>query len=222
MSQSRSISLSGSPERSLFVTGIAILLCLALCSGCTQPVIPSPGPASTTSAPAATTPPSAPLAPSTVQVTQKGADFLTYTNTQYGFSLSYPSGWSKQENTASAAVVFTSPSTGMGDVPAVMRVVVDDLSANPMSLEQYKAAQLAKKKNIDNFNLIYDQAFKGVGFSGWKIAYTGNMGYLTEWVEVYAVKGNLGYTLSFSSKEDKYAGFVVQMDTMFKTFMLTY
>ena len=210
------------PRALLPVAGLAILLCIVAFSGCTQPTIPSPGPALTTPPAAATTAPPAPPAATTVQSTSAGTGYLTYSNTQYGFTMTYPSGWSKQEGTGGAVVTFTSPSTGMGDVPAVMKVTVDDLSSSPMSLDQYRAAQVAKKNNIDGFNLIYDQAFKGVGFSGWKIAYTGNIGYLTEWVEVYVVKGTTGYTLQFSSKEDKYAGFVVPMDNMFKSFALTY
>ena len=211
-----------SPGRLLFVIGISILLSAVAISGCTQPVIPLPGTVSTTSPPVGTT--SAPTLPLVTTGTTEpgGSNYYTYSNTQYGFSLTYPSGWTKQENAGTSVVTFTSPSTGMGDIPATMKVTVDDLTANPMSLEQYKAAQLVKKSGIQSFNLIYDQAYKGVGFSGWKIAYTGNVGYLMEWVEVYIIKGTTGYTLTFSSKEDKYANYVVPMDNMIKSFQLTY
>lgn len=211
-----------SSGRLMFVTGITILICLVLFSGCTQPVIPSPAPVSTTLPPVVTTRAPAPPPVTTSQVTPKGSDYLTYSNSRYGFSLSYPSGWTRQENAETSTVTFTSPSRGMGDIPATMRIVVEDLSANPMSLEQYKAAQLAKKKGLEGFNLIYDQAYKGNGFTGWKIAYTGIQGTLMEWVEVYAMKGMSAYTITYTSKEDKYAGYVVQMDTMFKTFQITY
>ena len=214
---------SVSPGRLLFVIGIAILLSAVAISGCTQPLIPSPGTVSTTSPPVVTTGAPTPPQVPTAQATPRGSsDYLTYSNTQYGFSLTYPSGWTKQENAGASVVTFTSPSSGMGDIPATMRVTVDDLSASPLSLEQYKTAQLAKKNGLQSFNLIYDQAYKGVGFSGWKIAYTGNQGTLMEWVEVYAIKGTTAYTLTFASKEDKYANYVAQMDTMFKSFQLTY
>jgi hypothetical protein len=213
----RGISPSGSKGRLLFLTGLVLLGCILLFSGCTQPVIPTPSIAQTTPVPAATTRTATPAPVTTSQVTMKIPDYLTYTNPQWGFSLSYPSGWTKQENVGTAAVVFTSP----GDTPATLRISVVDLSSNPMSPDQFKAAQIAKKAGLDLFNLIYDQAHKGNGFTGWKIAFTGNSGYLTEWVEVYAVKGTNGYILSFSSKEDKYAGFVVPMDNMIKSFTLT-
>jgi len=222
MPESRGISPSGSPERLLFLAGLVLLGCLLLASGCTQPVIPTPEIARTTPVPEATTRAATPAPVTTAQVTPRASNYLTYTNAQWGFSICYPSSWTKQENAGPNVVVFTSPSTGMGDVPAVMRITVDDLSANPMSQEQYKTAQLAKKQGLELFNLIYDQAYKGNGFTGWKVAFTGNQGYLTEWVEVYAVKGTTGYIVSFSSKEDKYANFVVPMDTMFKCFQITY
>jgi hypothetical protein len=211
-----------SPGRLLFVIGIAILLCFIAFSGCTQPVIPSPAPVSTTSPPVVTTRAAVPPPVTTSQVTPKGSDYLSYTNSRYGFGLSYPSTWTKQENVGSSVVTFTSPSGGMGDIPATMRIVVEDLTANPMSLEQYKAAQLAKKKGLDGFNLIQDGPYKGNGFTGWKIAYTGIQGSLMEWVEIYAMKGMSAYTLTYTSKEDKYAGYVVQMDNMLKSFQLTY
>ena len=208
-----------SRERLRFVIGVAILLCFIAFSGCTQPLIPSPEPVSTTSAPVVTT-----RAPVTRTVTTIATptmpSYLAYSNPQYEFSISYPSGWTKQENAGTSVVVFTSPSTGsISDIPATMKIAVD--TDNTLSLEQYKTAQLTKRQNLDNYNMIYDQAYKGNGFSGWKVAYTANQGFLTKWVEVYAIRGSTAYTVAYSSKEDKYAGYVVQMDAMFKSFQLT-
>ena len=211
---------SASRERLRFVIGIAILLCFIAFSGCTQPVIPSPAPVSTTPPTVKETvqvPPTTTMS----QVTSRGSDYLTYTNSQYGFSISYPSSWTKQENTGSSVVTFTAPSSGTGDTPATMRITVDDLTATPMSLDQYRATQLAKKNALYSFNKIYDQAYKGVGFSGWKIGYTYNAGTIMRSFEVYAIRGTTGYTLAFTSRDDKFAGYSVQSDTMFKTFQLT-
>jgi hypothetical protein len=205
------------------MSGIAFLACLLALSGCTQPVIPSPLPAETTP-PRVVTTLAAPVPPTatTIHVTQTIQSYLAYTNQKYQFSITYPLAWTKQENTGMSVVVFTSPTTGtVSDIPATMRISVDDLTANPMSLEQYKNVQLAKRRELDSFNLIYDQAYKGNGFSGWKVAYTANQGTLMEWVEVYAIKGATAYTVTFSSREDRYADFVVQMDAMFKSLQLT-
>jgi hypothetical protein len=210
------------PGRLIFVTGIAILLCFIAFSGCTQPVIPSPGTVSTTQPPVVTTGAPVPLV-TTSQVTTRGADYLTYSNSQYGFSISYPSGWTMQENTGGSVVTFQAPSEGRDDLYLEnMKVTVEDLSSSPMSLEQYKSAQLAKKQALANFNLIYDQAYRVSGFNGWKIAYTGNSGMLMEWVEIFTIRGTTAYDITFSAQESSYANYVVAMDTMTKSFQLTY
>jgi len=215
----RGISLHLRVERLLSAAGVAILLGLVVFAGCTQPVIPSPAPVTQEQVPAPTT--AATLAPqgTAPQVTQTTSGYLSYSSPRYGFSLTYPAGWSMVENSGAAAVVFTSPSGGMGEVPTTMTVTVD--TANNLSLQQLVAAQLAKRQTLDNFNLIYYQAYKGSGFTGWKIAYTASQGTLMECVEVYIVRGTIAYTLTYSSREDKYAGYVVQMNTMFQSFQLT-
>jgi len=209
------------PGRLMFVAGIAILLCFIAFSGCTQPVIPLPGPVSTTSPPVVTT--GAPVPPvTTSQVTTRGPDYLTYTNSQYGFSISYPSGWTVQENTGGSVVTFQAPSEGRDDLYREnLKVTVEDLSSSPMSLEQYKSAQMTKKQALANFNLIYDQAYRVSGFNGWKIAYTANSGMLMEWVEIFTIKGTTAYDITFSAQESSYANYVVAMDTMTKSFQLT-
>ena len=209
-------------ERCGFVIGIAILLCCIALAGCTQPVIPSPVPVSTTSPPAVHN-----RSPGAACATCKPGDaqgaglsrLCKHPGT--GSPCPIPPGWTKQENTGTSVVTFTAPSSGMGDTPATMKVSVADLTANPMSLDQFKAAQLAKKAGLESFNLIYDQAYKGTGFSGWKIGYTYNTGTLMEGFEVYIIRGSNAYTVTFLSRMDKFAGFSVQSDNMFKSFQLT-
>jgi hypothetical protein len=150
------------------------------------------------------------------------AAYLTYENTQYGFRMSYPAGWTVQENTGGAAVTFQAPSEGRDDLYREnTRVVVEDLSAQSMSLDQYKNAQLAKRQTIDGFNKIIDGPYKISGFNGWKIAYMGNTGMLMEWEEIFAVKGTAAYDITFSAQESHYANYVVAMDTMVKSFVFT-
>ncbi|HVP24800.1 MAG TPA: PsbP-related protein [Methanomicrobiales archaeon] len=211
-----------SPGRFLAVAGLAVLLCLVTLSGCTQPVTPAPGPVSTTPPPVTTTQAAAPTQAATTRATPIGQQtYLTYTNSQYGFSISYPSTWTKQENTASSVVTFTAPTSGaVGVIPATMRVSVDDLSANPMSLDQYRAAQLAKKKSLDKFNTVYDIPYKGNGYSGWRLGYTYDTGVIMRTFDTYAIRGTTAYTVSFTSRDDQFASYTVQSDTMFKSFQL--
>ncbi len=204
----------------MVLAGAVLILCMLALSGCTQPVIPEPFPARTTPVPVATT--QAPTAPpvTTVQVT-RGAEFVTYTNPQYGFSISYPVGWVKVEGAGGSVIGFSSPSSGMGDIPASVKVFAEDLSANPMGLEQYKNAQLAKKQGYQSFNTIQDGPYKGSGFTGWKVGYTYDAGTLMKSFEIYAIRGTTAYTLTYTTKEDKFASFSSVLDTMSKSFTLT-
>jgi hypothetical protein len=221
MPRSRRRSPHGTPGRGLVLAIAALLLCILSLTGCTQPVIPAPAPAQTTLPPVTMTRTQAIPPATTAPVTTKRPDYLTYTNTQYGFSMSYPAGWSIQEGKGGSVVTFSSPSSGMGDTPATVKISVEDLSGNPMSLDQFKAAQLAKKQGLDKFNIIYDLAYKGPGFNGWKIGYTYDAGTLMKTFEVYILRGGQAYSIDYSSKEDRFAGYSVQMDNMLKSFQLT-
>jgi len=106
----------------------------------------------------------------------------------------------------------------MGDIPVTMRVVVDD--QNTLSLEQYKNAQLAKKQGLDRFNTILDLPYKGPGFSGWKVGYSYDAGTIMKTFEIYAIRGTNAYTVTFTSRDDRFAGVSVPMDVMFKSFTL--
>jgi hypothetical protein len=211
---------SGTPARFILLTGIALLACLAVFSGCTEPMIPSPPPQTTPAYEVTTRAPAPPL--TTGPVTTRGPDYLAYTNSRYGFTMSYPATWTKQENTGGSVVSFTSPSEGRDDLYLEnMKVVVEDLSSSPLSLEQYKNAQLAKKQGLSGFNKIMDGPFKVSRFNGWKLAYTADTGMLMEWVEIYTIKGTTAYDLSFSAQESHYYNYVVAMDTMINSFQLT-
>jgi len=210
------------PGRALVLAGaVLLLLCVVALPGCTQPVIPEPWPAQTTPAPVATTPAPVTTKATTTLATPKGTEYLTYTNAQNGFSISYPSGWTKQEGAGGSVAGFSSPSSGMGDIPASVKVLVEDLSANPMGLEQYKNAQLAKKQGLTKFNLIHDLPFKGTSYNGWKIGYTYEAGSLMETFEIYALRGTTAYTLTYTTKEDRFASFSQNLDTISKSFQLT-
>jgi hypothetical protein len=89
-----------------------------------------------------------------------------------------------------------------------------------MSLDQYRAAQLAKKQNLDKFNMVYDIPYKGNGYSGWRLGYTYDTGVIMRTFDTYAIRGTMAYTISFTCRDDQFASYSVQSDTMFKSFQL--
>ena len=221
MPLSRGFSSIGPPGRILPAAGIAFLACLLVISGCTAPVIPSPLPATTTAPPVATTQVPPPPATTRVPATTPMPSYLTYSSPENGFSISYPSGWTVQEGKGGSVVTFTAPSSGMGSIPATVKIFVEDISANPMGLEQYKNAQLAKRQSLSGYNIVYDLFYKGTGYNGWKIGYTYQSGTLMKTFELYIMRGTMVYTITYSSKEDQFAAYSQQFDTMIKSFQLT-
>jgi len=209
------------PGWALFLAGAALLLCTLALAGCTQPVIPSPVPAQTTPATVAATLTQPVTVTTPAVIPTKASDYLTYTNTQYGFSMLYPAGWTVQEGRGGSVVTFSAPSSGMGDVPATVKISVEDISASPMGPEQYKNAQLAKRQTLSGYNNIYDLYYKGTGFNGWKIGYTSQAGTLMKTFEIYVIRGTTAITITYSSKEDQFAAYSQQFDTMLKSFQLT-
>lgn len=222
MSPSLGRSPGSRAGRALPLVGAALLLCTLALAGCTQPLIPSPVPSETTHAAVTTAWTPAPTPATTSPVTQRtSSDYLPYANAPHGFSLSYPVGWSMQENLGGSVVAFTAPSSGMSDIPANFRVSIEDLSANPMGLEQYKTTQLAKRQKYDQYNNIHDSVDKEKGFSGWKIGYTYNAGSLIKTFEIYIIRGTTAYTISYSSREDRFATYSQVFDNMIKSFQFT-
>ena len=211
------------PGTILLLACIALLACLISLPGCTQPVIPSPYPTATTPAPVVTT--GVPL-PMPVTTAKGGpttpAAYLTYESPQYGFRISYPAGWSVEENLAAGTIVFRAPAESRDDLYREnLAVTVKDLSANPMSLDQYRAAQLAKAQAITGFNKIIDTPYRLSGFNGYEIAYKGDTGMLMEWVDYFTIKVATAYDMTFTAQESHYANYVVPMDYMIKSFAFT-
>src|SRR5437867_13217946 len=67
-----------------------------------------------------------------------GGNFKTYENKDYGVSISYPADWTVQENFQGTIALFASPKeTSMDLFQENVNLVAQDLSANPMNLEQY-------------------------------------------------------------------------------------
>lgn len=80
----------------------------------------------------------------------------TYRNEELGFAIKYPKDWIVEESTStlslsgeSTAIVFVqAPSRGRRTQYVVANVTIEDLSANPMALEEYTEGMLAQLKVI--------------------------------------------------------------------------
>ena len=60
-----------------------------------------------------------------------------------------------------------------------------------------------------------------IGFSGWKIGYTYQVGTLMRSFEIYVIRGTTALTFTYSSKEDQFAALSPVFNNMVKSFQLT-
>src|SRR3990170_9066519 len=92
----------------LLVLGLLALLVFSLLPGCRPRATPTPAVPSPTASPAPTTPPptATPAVPSPTPTPEKGF----YRNPTYGFSLSFPPEWDKEETGQTSPIIrITAP-----------------------------------------------------------------------------------------------------------------
>jgi hypothetical protein len=74
--------------------------------------------------------------------------WLNYSDSELGFSIKYPDNWVQESN--SNIVVFLSPKKNVMDLfQENVNVISQDLSKQPMTMEQY--TELTKRQVVDNF-----------------------------------------------------------------------
>ena len=80
-------------------------------------------------------------------------ELLTYTNSEKRYTIKYPSEWSKSEQ--NGYVAFLSPADSASDTfRENVNVMVQDMSANPMTLDQYTALTKGQIEGLKGSSVI--------------------------------------------------------------------
>ncbi|OGX37028.1 MAG: hypothetical protein A3D87_01215 [Omnitrophica WOR_2 bacterium RIFCSPHIGHO2_02_FULL_50_17] len=81
--------------------------------------------------------------------------FLKYENKLYGFSLKYPAAWAYAENQGGAAAIFYAPAENELDIfKENVNIVIQDISKNPMGLEEYTKTAIRQMQLVFEQNLV--------------------------------------------------------------------
>src|SRR3989338_3169570 len=102
--------------------------------------------------------------------------FLAYTNNTWGVSLSYPARWTKIEKNPAIVAAFLSPKEGALDVfQENVTVIVQDMSANPMSLKVYSETAVKQMQAVfkDGINILESEPAFFAGETAHKFVYEG-------------------------------------------------
>ena len=150
-------------------------------------------------------------------------DWLTYSNSNSdcGFVMSYPSEWTKQEEWMGTVVVFLSPKDGTSDAGQEnVNVVVEDLTANPMSLSEYWDLSLNQiSKFITDCNVIESSGTTVAGKPASRVVFTGQQGqYQLKYMQICTIRNNSAYTITYTSEVAKYADYVDIVNQMVDSF----
>lgn len=138
------------------------------------------------------------------------------------YEILYPASWTKQEK--SNAIFFLSPKDNGKDMfQENINLMLQDLSQQPMSLEQY--TELTKKQVIDNFGAAAIVSIKNTtiaGLQGKEFVYNMNyQGRSLKLKQYWFTKGNIAYLFSYTAepvKYEKYESVVTEMIKSFKIF----
>ena len=150
---------------------------------------------------------------------------VPYKNTMWNFSFEYPASWKKFDNRYGANVVVLSPKEGIMDVfQENVTVVIQDLSADPMSLKAYselavKQVQLLFKTGI---KVIEEGPAYVAGESAYKFIYEGtdtkhpdlNLKAMHTWF----IKDDRAYQINYTSLTNKYDKYLSTVEKLISSF----
>lgn len=149
------------------------------------------------------------------------AGLTSYENKAYGIKINYPSDWARNEGSMGTVAMFLSPLESSSDTfRENVNIIVQDLSAQPMTLKEYTDLSLAQiGEFVTDSNVISSTATVIDGNPANSIIYTGRQGqYIFKWMQAWAIKDNKAYVLTYTANEDTYNAFLSMVQEMLGSF----
>ncbi len=144
-----------------------------------------------------------------------------YTNSTYGYSLQYPSDWTKQESATGTVSFVANPQSAGAVVPGTMNILVEPMPAGtPMSLEAYAPAAIAAiKSQFKSVNITTNVANTLGGQPAHEVVYTAKQGKLTmELMQIFTIKDGKVLVITFGSTTADYAKYEPQVTQVIGSF----
>ncbi len=146
----------------------------------------------------------------------------TYVNEQHGFKIGYPSDWDFQENINGAAVIFYSPLENQLDFfQDNINIVIQDISASPMGLEDYSNMAVEQMKMVFGENMKVQELSNTTidGMPAKKFVFTGK-GPQAElkYMSVWTIEGSTVYQLTYLAIASQYPNYLFKIHAMLNSF----
>lgn len=137
--------------------------------------------------------------------------YLEYINSYQKVKMKYPEDWVKTEFSNSVFVEFKK------DPNWDFNIFAENLTSNP-SLEEYKTKALNLMKDYKNYKLIDSQQATLSGLPAFTITFLATFNKEYKIKQVYTVKGNRGYSLTYRSSPDHFDEQLKEAEQMFSSF----
>ena len=147
-------------------------------------------------------------------------DYLIYGNSN-DFEIAYPKDWSMKEGVMGTTVMFLSQLENQNDkFRENVNIVVQDLSKQPMSLDEYTNLSLMQlKRIITDINITTSEKTKLANCDAYMVVYTGKQGqYNLKLMQIWTIKNNNAYIITYTAENigfDKYGELVNPMVNSF-------
>jgi len=141
---------------------------------------------------------------------------LVYMNLAQGIRLRYPADWEKREDTAPAGflVAFLSPQESPTDMFRENLNLIIEKPPVEVTLEQVVAFNMQNiPQHIPVTNMTVTEPTKLAGIPAYQVSYCGPLqnGLAGKWWQLYAVKNNKVYTVTYTAEAAKFDLFLPAM-----------
>jgi hypothetical protein len=150
--------------------------------------------------------------------------FEVFSATAEGFTIAYPSDWTKTEGAFDSVVLFQSPSEGASDAfPESINVFTEDLGKTGIGLEEYtKAGKTQIEQFITGVEIVEEGAATLAGLPAYRIHYTGTQGVLElEFLQVWTVSKGVAFVVTYTAQAGHYETSLGAAQEMIASFSLT-
>ena len=149
--------------------------------------------------------------------------YKNYINQDFGIQLSYPESYELKEDLMGTVVVFFTEQKNSSDLfQENLNVMVQDLSAQPMTLAEYTDLSREQIKLIvTDSKILSSKKITLAGNPAYEFVYTGKQGQIDlKWKQKYTIIGDTAYLLTYTSEIDEFDNYLDAFNQIFASFKL--
>jgi hypothetical protein len=146
------------------------------------------------------------------------SNLIPYSNPNLGFTLEYPSNWTKQESLA-----FVSPQGGIGNrSPEVISITTEVLPTSDFSLDRYSEAVLGQVELLQGFKLLNSSSTTLAGLPAHKVVYTFTDENQTplQNLQAWTIKDGIAYLVTYTGTPEEFDSSLSALQSVLDTFRL--